>query len=75
MGERRPRWENEMLGGAPIPDDIVCKTCAFKMPDVVVRGRTVKRHSYGSCEVYSDPYRKPTEIIFDGAECKYYEKE
>lgn len=74
MSDKKPRWENEMLGGKPIPDDIVCKTCMFRLPPVTIRGETQKRHTFGNCKIYEGTDNKPPEILLDHGKCEYYEK-
>lgn len=56
-------------------ENIKCKTCAFKLDDVVVAGKLYKRHTYGNCSMYEPPDTKPNAVLFEGADCEFYVKE
>lgn len=71
----KPRWEEEVWKTVTPPDDIFCKTCIFRLQPVVVGGDTFERHTYASCRIYESPNMKPRDVLWDGAECEYYEKE
>ena len=71
--EKRPRWENEMMGGKHVTDKIVCKTCMFRF--IESGGERVEKPDASICEIFEYPDSKPSEVYFDGAECEYYEKE
>ena len=55
--------------------NIVCKDCKFKMPDVVVRGETYHRHTFGQCQMYEYPDAKPDAVLFGNSKCDFYVKE
>lgn len=60
--------EEPMQFKAPDIDKIICKDCIFrskKYPDGAARS---------FCEVFPD-MDKPTEIVFGGADCDYYQGE
>lgn len=71
----KPRWHDEMMQTVTPSDDIICKTCLFRLADVEVAGTTIKRHTYGNCKIFETPEMKPDEVLWEGAECEYYEKE
>ncbi len=54
------------------PDNIVCKTCKFKLQPVIVMGEKVERHTYGTCLLWET---KPQEILWKGAKCDFYRPE
>lgn len=57
-------------------DDIICKDCVFRKPDLVINGRTVvKCYKNGYCLIYEGGKGKPNDILFNGGDCEYYEKE
>ena len=55
-----------------------CQTCLFAYGEVIWNGRLLKlTPSKDFCLVYNpdESNGKPTKIAFDGAPCKYYEKD
>lgn len=59
-------------------DDIACKDCVFRKPDLVENGKViVKGYKNGYCKVYTKNISKgkPNEILFDNKECKYHMKD
>ena len=55
-------------------DDIVCKTCTFRKPDFAVDGKVILcGYKNGYCDVYAEG--KPNAILFENADCEYYEAE
>jgi hypothetical protein len=58
-------------------DDIKCKDCVFRKPDLVIDGNVVvKGYKNGYCKVYTQDIRgKPNEILFNGADRKHYRKD
>ena len=52
--------------------NIKCRTCAHKLPPVVVMGEKVQRYNYGTCKAYEN---KPQAVLWDGADCELYKKE
>lgn len=65
MNHARDRMENDFAPIVP-KDDIQCKTCKFKRSGVI-------GYKIAYCEKYNDG--KPDEILFEGAECEFYEEE
>jgi hypothetical protein len=75
MTDKKPRWENENFspdGG--VPADIVCRTCMFRKPAVEVGGEIRERYTHGDCKMFEPPNWKPNEILWEHAQCEYYEK-
>ena len=72
MSEKRPRWEKE-IWTAQSPKAIACETCKFRAT-VAGDGTPLDRASTDTCELYEDPERKPHDVLWDGAECEFYEK-
>lgn len=68
---KRPRWEDEMLVGVHVNDDIICKDCAFRSDGTV----WTNHHTKGSCQKYPYPQHKPMKILFNSAKCTYYKKD
>lgn len=59
-------------------DDIICKDCVFRKPDLVENGKViVKGYKNGYCKVYATEIcnGKPNEILFENAKCKFYMKD
>lgn len=58
-------------------DDIICKTCIFRKPDLKEGKKViVKGYKNAYCEIYKpDISGKPNGILFNGEDCKYYRKE
>ena len=53
-------------------DDIICKTCKFKLPPVEVMGERMERHVFGACLAFED---KPDGILWKGEACELYSPE
>lgn len=76
MNEVRKRIEEDFSPTFP-DDDIKCKDCVFRKPDLVIEGKTiVKGYKNGYCKVYTEDIRgKPNEVLFKNANCKHYRKD
>jgi len=68
--EKRPRWESEEWR-AQQPNPKACKTCIFSHGESPWADDPIK----ASCEIFVYPDIKPREVLFEGAECEYHEKE
>lgn len=64
--------KDELFNMQTPPDNIVCKTCKFKLQPVIVMGEKVERHTYGTCLLWEN---KPQEIFWKGAKCDFYRPE
>ncbi len=73
--DKKPKWEEEMFAPITPKDDIHCKTCKFKRPSVKIGDEIVERHTFAICKIYDDDERKPNDVLWEGAECEYYEPE
>jgi hypothetical protein len=73
MTEKRPCWENEMMGGKHVSEDIVCKTCLLRFYET--DGVKIDKPDASICQIYEYPESKPNAVYFDGADCDYYEKD
>ena len=73
--EKKPRWNEEVWSGTTPPKDICCKDCMFKLEPATIGGQIIERHTYGCCALYEYPDMKPHEVLWDGAQCEFWEKE
>ena len=64
--------KDEIIRTVQPKDDIVCKTCRFKLPPVEVMGERVERHTFGVCLVFDN---KPHDVLWKGMECDFYRPE
>lgn len=56
-------------------DDIICRDCEYRKPDLVIEGRAViKGYKNGRCYIY-DTKSKPSGILFRHEDCEHYEKD
>jgi hypothetical protein len=75
MKEIKPRWESEMIGGLNVPKDIICETCIFQTPAVTIEGEAHERYTRSNCQIFEEPEYKPHEVLWEHADCEYYEKD
>lgn len=54
------------------PDNICCKTCIFRLPPISIGGKMTSRYNWGKCKILNE---KPYEVLYEGAQCEFYEKE
>lgn len=71
MSEKRPRWEDEMMGGK-LPNPKACATCMFRPTEY--NGLKLDRADTDTCGIFEDPETKPAGVYWDGADCEQYEK-
>lgn len=71
MIDRDEKWTTKQVD----PDKIVCKTCKFKKPDSIINGRVFPQYIKGVCLKYLEPKTKPAAVLFDNADCIFYEHE
>ena len=64
--------KDELFNMQTPPDNIVCKTCKFKLQPVIVMGEKIARHTFGTCLVFED---KPDDILWKSAKCDFYQPE
>lgn len=64
--------KDEILHAVQVdPDNIVCKTCKYKN-----QGQSYPHFTKAHCGIYrEDITTKPMNILFDGANCVFYESE
>jgi len=62
--------EEAAMTGVVKPNPIYCETCIHSHGDSPLNDGPAKLN----CMMYYDE-SKPREVLFDGAECEYYEKE
>ena len=81
MAERNPAWkriwDDDYVYSGP-EDNIRCRDCAFRTPDLVCSdGSVMKNHTHGYCKVYTPEISngKPHEVLWEHADCKYYRKD
>lgn len=72
MSEKRPRWEKE-IWTAQSPNATTCATCKFRA-SIAPSGRQLDRADTCNCEIFEYPDNKPSDVLWDGAECEFYEK-
>lgn len=80
MAEKNDAWKriNEDFAPTFPADDIKCKDCVFRKPDLVQDGKViVKGYKNGYCKVYTPEISngKPNDILFEKADCEYYQKD
>lgn len=66
----------ESIKTVQVPDEILCKYCANKLPSFVseYNGETMHRHTNGHCLVYTDEL-KPHDVLWgESYECEFYEE-
>lgn len=58
-------------------DDIKCKDCEFRKPDLIENRKVVvKGYKNAYCKVYTKELKgKPNKILFENGDCKYYVKQ
>ena len=63
---------NEIFGGRPT-NAMYCKTCMFAANFESIGRQPQMRY----CKIYEpdDSHGKPDEVLYEGEECEYYEKE
>lgn len=64
--------KDEIIRTVQPPDNIICKTCKFKLQPVIVMGEKVEHHTFGTCLVFED---KPDDVLWKGAKCDFYQPE
>lgn len=72
MSEKRPRWEKEVWT-AQSPNAMACETCKFRA-SFAPSGSQLDRADTCNCELFEYPDNKPNDVLWDGAECEFYEK-
>lgn len=72
MSEKRPRWEKEVWT-AQSPNAMACETCKFRA-SLAPSGSQLDRADTCNCELFEYPDNKPRDVLWDGAECEFYEK-
>ena len=75
MDNKTPRWANEKWTTVTPDNNIVCKTCKFRLKPVEVSGKTFERYTYGECDIYKYPSIKPYGVLWNNSECEYYKKD
>lgn len=80
MSEKRNFNDEPMKGTFPDPKEIKCKDCAFRDKTVVKLGEKVLHVGVTKafCKIYEKPPKtngKPSAVLFQNADCKYYQKE
>lgn len=63
--------KNEQLSARQVADTIVCRDCKFKKGG----GLGGPQYTKGVCEKFPYPESKPSEVLFEGADCEEYEHE
>ena len=69
------KWEDDdWVTKYPEKDKIKCKDCIFRENDRKLNERQIlDGATLGICKVYT--VVKPSEILFDGEDCPYYQKD
>ena len=69
--------DNTMKGQWANPDTIICKDCIYRDKCTIeLNGRTIPVGVTKSfCEMYPRGQGKPSEILFQNANCDYYVQE
>lgn len=64
--------DSEVAEAPTPPDNICCKTCVFQLPPISIGGQLTSRCNWGQCTIVN---KKPFEVLYEGAQCEFYEKE
>lgn len=73
--EERAHFEIDNIVWQQPPDDIVCRDCAYRKPDVKSGDRVlVKGYKNAKCAAYVEQ-DKPLEVLFEKKDCEWYEKD
>ena len=61
-------------GVMPDPNGIFCGNCAFRdKTEIVIDGANIKVGvTKSNCDIYVEPNRKPSEILFQDAPCEFW---
>lgn len=70
--KKNPRFEDDAINPLAMPDikKIPCRDCKFREADRV--NGMIKGATLGQCKKY---FTKPSEVIWDGADCEKWESE
>lgn len=72
--KRKPRWADEEIIGRDPEDDIACKDCVYRLPEITLpSGKTAVQYKKAMCEVFK--HNKPNDVLWKKAECPFYEKD
>lgn len=63
---------SEILKTTEPPSTIVCKDCKYRLPPINIKDVIIERYAYGACAVFQN---KPTNLLWNHADCELYEKE
>ena len=66
----------ENIKTVQVPDEILCKYCANKLPSFVseFNGEVMERHTNGHCLIYKYDL-KPHDVLWgESMECEFYEE-
>lgn len=77
MNDAQKRLNDDFQPTFP-DDNIMCKDCVFRKPDLVKNGKViVKGYKNGYCKVYTRDISKgkPNEILFENVKCEFYMKD
>ena len=69
--------ESPMMVQKPDATKIMCKDCAFKDKTTITlnKKKIPVGITKGNCEIFVYPDTKPSDVLFQNAECEYYQKE
>lgn len=65
------KWE-KLVSRFP-DDDIPCKDCVYRLPEIEVNGKVYIQYKKATCEAFK--HMKPHEVLWDHAECPFYEED
>lgn len=69
---------NGPVGFSLPPDEIVCRTCRWRFPDLMSGDRVVVAgYKNGYCDIYTkaETGGKPGDILFHHGRCEFHEEE
>lgn len=66
------RWDDEDFNMQEPAKDILCTTCKHRLEPITIGDFTQDRAGFSYCDKFNP---KPTDILWEGANCEYYEKE
>lgn len=68
---------NEMKGTFADPNNIFCRTCAFRdKTEIELNGKIIPVGiTKGNCQIFVYPNNKPSDVLFQNAPCEFFESE
>lgn len=65
-------WDDESMIGIKPPEDVLCRSCKFKMKPAKLGDKQIDRSTYGTCDKFKT---KPIDILYGREPCEEYQHE